>query len=64
MLTKYVTFIFYSEEVLLQWLETLEVFGISIIKSCGLEQGCVKELAERVAFLKKTQYGYSINKFK
>jgi len=48
---------FYSDETLLQWLETLAVYGISMIKSCGLEQDRVKELATRVAFLKKTQYG-------
>ncbi|KAL5238412.1 hypothetical protein ACI65C_005822 [Semiaphis heraclei] len=46
-----------SDETLLKWLETLAVYGISMIKSCGLEQNRVKELAERVAFLKKTQYG-------
>lgn len=45
--------------MLLQWLETLLVYGISIIKSCGLDHNRVKELAERVAFLKKTQYGLS-----
>lgn len=50
-------FFFYSDEVLLQWLETLEIYGISIIKCCGLEQNQIKELGERVAFLKKTQYG-------
>jgi len=50
-------FICYSDETLLKWLETLAVYGISIIKGCGLEQGRVKELAGRVAFLKKTQYG-------
>jgi len=46
-----------SDETLLQWLETLAVYGISMIKSCGLEQDRVKELAGHVAFLKKTQYG-------
>eukprot|EP00102_Acyrthosiphon_pisum_P007251 XP_003241881.2 PREDICTED: gamma-butyrobetaine dioxygenase [Acyrthosiphon pisum] len=46
-----------SDKTLLQWLETLTVYGISMIKSCGLEQDRVKELAGRVAFLKKTQYG-------
>ncbi|XP_025417802.1 gamma-butyrobetaine dioxygenase-like [Sipha flava] len=46
-----------SDEVLLQWLETLAIYGISIIKSCGLEHDRIKELAARVAFLKRTHYG-------
>uniref|UniRef100_A0A2H8U0Q2 Trimethyllysine dioxygenase, mitochondrial n=1 Tax=Melanaphis sacchari TaxID=742174 RepID=A0A2H8U0Q2_9HEMI len=50
-----------SDETLLQWLETLAVYGISMIKKCGLDQDRVKELAARVAFLKKTQYGDSLN---
>ncbi|KAF0766826.1 gamma-butyrobetaine dioxygenase [Aphis craccivora] len=54
---KYEDVIKRSDKTLLQWLETLAVYGISMIKRCGLEQDRVKELAGRVAFLKKTQYG-------
>lgn len=50
-------FCFYSDEILLQWLETLAIYGISIIKSCGLEHDRINNLASRVAFLKKTHYG-------
>ncbi|VVC38057.1 Domain of unknown function DUF971,TauD/TfdA-like domain [Cinara cedri] len=46
-----------SDDILLQWLETLTVYGISIVKGCGLGHDRVKELAGRVAFLKRTQYG-------
>ncbi|XP_050530564.1 gamma-butyrobetaine dioxygenase-like [Daktulosphaira vitifoliae] len=45
------------DDTLLTWLDSLATYGIAIIKDCGLAENRVKELAERVGFLKRTHYG-------
>ncbi|XP_050438288.1 gamma-butyrobetaine dioxygenase-like [Adelges cooleyi] len=45
------------DEVLLDWLDSLATYGIVMINNSGLDESRVKELAERVGFLKRTHYG-------
>ncbi|XP_075232626.1 gamma-butyrobetaine dioxygenase-like isoform X1 [Lycorma delicatula] len=42
---------------LLSWLESLAIWGVAIIENAGQTEGKNQLLAERVAFLKQTQFG-------
>ncbi|KAB7506959.1 Gamma-butyrobetaine dioxygenase, partial [Armadillidium nasatum] len=42
---------------LLTWLQQLEVFGFVLISNAPAEYGQVRQLTERVGFIKKTHYG-------
>ncbi|RXG73745.1 Gamma-butyrobetaine dioxygenase [Armadillidium vulgare] len=42
---------------LLTWLQQLEVFGFVLISNAPAEYGQVRQLVERVGFIKKTHYG-------
>ncbi|KAK3888969.1 hypothetical protein Pcinc_007009, partial [Petrolisthes cinctipes] len=46
-----------SDAALLTWLETLEEYGFVVIREAPAEEGQVRRLTERVAFVKKTHYG-------
>lgn len=46
-----------SDTALLVWLEKLEEYGFVEIRGAPAEEGQVRKLAERVAFVKKTHYG-------
>ncbi|XP_018023988.1 gamma-butyrobetaine dioxygenase [Hyalella azteca] len=46
-----------SDASLLQWLLLLETYGLVVMKSAPQQQGRIRELAERVAFVKRTHYG-------
>lgn len=43
---------------LLEWLQTLDVWGVSLINNVPNSLGHVGSLANRVGFIKKTHYGY------
>uniref|UniRef100_A0A8D8Q2K0 Gamma-butyrobetaine dioxygenase n=1 Tax=Cacopsylla melanoneura TaxID=428564 RepID=A0A8D8Q2K0_9HEMI len=46
-----------DERILLKWLECLSTYGVAIVTRAGVEIGALKQLASRVGFLKRTQYG-------
>ncbi|KAK7791562.1 hypothetical protein R5R35_011063 [Gryllus longicercus] len=46
-----------SDEKLLQWLESLAVFGIAIIEGTPSREDQLQKLANRVGFIKQTHYG-------
>ena len=50
--------ILHSDEVLLKWLQHLEVFGVCLIEQVPDSLGQVGSLANRVGFIKRTHYGY------
>lgn len=43
--------------VLMEWLESLAVHGIAMLKNSPLDIGVVKSLANRIGFIRKTTYG-------
>ena len=49
-----------NDSALLMWLRQLEQYGLVIVSGAPAETGQVRALAERVAFIKKTHYGYVI----
>ncbi|XP_037942817.1 gamma-butyrobetaine dioxygenase-like [Teleopsis dalmanni] len=46
-----------DDKVLQAWLEALAVRGVGIINNAPLEKTVVRQLAERVGFIRKTTYG-------
>ncbi|XP_018785708.1 PREDICTED: gamma-butyrobetaine dioxygenase-like [Bactrocera latifrons] len=46
-----------SDAVLMEWLQTLAVHGIAMLKNSPLDIGVVKSLANRIGFIRKTTYG-------
>lgn len=46
-----------NDRTLLRWLESLATYGVAIVEKAGTQVGSMKDLASRVGFLKKTQYG-------
>uniref|UniRef100_W8BUB0 Gamma-butyrobetaine dioxygenase n=2 Tax=Ceratitis capitata TaxID=7213 RepID=W8BUB0_CERCA len=46
-----------SDDALRRWLETLAVRGVAIIEDAPLEQTVVRQLADRVGFIRRTTYG-------
>ncbi|RZF40321.1 hypothetical protein LSTR_LSTR006930 [Laodelphax striatellus] len=46
-----------NDNELYDWLEVLAARGVAIVEGAALKEGEVTKLADRVAFLKKTQYG-------
>ena len=47
-----------DDAALLGWLRRLEVFGFVVVNGAPAEEGQVRRLAERIAFIRKTHYGY------
>lgn len=47
-----------SDAVLYNWLKNLATYGVSVIEETPAENTSVRHLAERVAFIRKTHYGY------
>ena len=62
-LTVYHRWVFFKllsdDQSLYDWIEMLEEFGVCIIKDAPPTNGQVSKLAERVAFVRKTNYGYA-----
>lgn len=46
-----------NKKSLLRWMECLATYGVAIVENAGTQIGSLKELASKVGFLKKTQYG-------
>jgi gamma-butyrobetaine dioxygenase len=46
-----------SDATLLTWLESLSRFGFTLVKGLGSEPGTVAQLAQRVAFLRDSNFG-------
>ncbi|XP_065363472.1 gamma-butyrobetaine dioxygenase [Calliphora vicina] len=46
-----------SDEALQKWLEALAIHGVVMIKNSPIEQTVVRQLAERVGFIRRTTYG-------
>ncbi|XP_026283001.1 gamma-butyrobetaine dioxygenase [Frankliniella occidentalis] len=46
-----------SDESLYNWLVNLATFGVSIIENAPAESSTIRNLAERVAFIRRTHYG-------
>ncbi|XP_005182425.1 gamma-butyrobetaine dioxygenase [Musca domestica] len=46
-----------KDEVLKDWLDTLAVWGVSMLKNAPLDIGVVKTICNRVGFIRKTTYG-------
>lgn len=46
-----------EDSELLQWLEALAIRGVALLKNTPPNKGEIYKLADRVAFLKKTQFG-------
>lgn len=47
-----------DDNTLLDWLHTLDVWGVCLFKNVPHSLGQVGILAKRVGFIKKTHYGY------
>lgn len=50
--------IFFSDLTLLRWMESLATYGVAHISGTPPASGQVERIANRVAFLRKTHYGY------
>ena len=48
---------FYSDEVLLNWLESIATYGIALIENTPASEDQLRRIANRTAFIKKTHYG-------
>ena len=46
-----------DDGALLTWLETLNTKGLALLKNCPLNQGAVEWFADRIAFLRETNFG-------
>ncbi|XP_004535996.1 gamma-butyrobetaine dioxygenase [Ceratitis capitata] len=46
-----------SDATFLEWLDTLAVYGIAMLKNSPLDIGVVKSLANRIGFIRRTTYG-------
>ncbi|KAH8276093.1 hypothetical protein KR018_007420 [Drosophila ironensis] len=46
-----------QDDVLLQWLQSLAVYGVALLRGAPLDEGVVRKLAERVGFIRRTTYG-------
>ncbi|XP_067635159.1 gamma-butyrobetaine dioxygenase [Eurosta solidaginis] len=46
-----------TDDVLRQWLEALAISGVAIIEDAPLEKSVVRQLADRVGFIRRTTYG-------
>ena len=49
-----------DDEALLTWLQSLEIYGLVMITDAPTEYGQVRRLADRIAFIRRTHYGYVI----
>lgn len=47
-----------DDSALLKWSQQLEIFGFVMVSGAPAEPGQVRRLADRIAFIKKTHYGY------
>lgn len=47
-----------SDKSLLQWLQVLDVYGVCLLEDVPHNLGQVAALANQVAFIRKTHYGY------
>ena len=50
-----------DDRVLYEWLKTLEQTGLCLMVEMPRKPGQLKRISERVAFLKKTNYGWAIS---
>ncbi|XP_013109874.2 gamma-butyrobetaine dioxygenase [Stomoxys calcitrans] len=46
-----------TDEALKKWLEALAIYGVAIIRNSPIEKTVVRQLAERVGFIRRTTYG-------
>ncbi|XP_017018260.1 gamma-butyrobetaine dioxygenase [Drosophila kikkawai] len=46
-----------QDAVLLEWLQSLAVHGVALLRGAPLDEGVVRRLAERVGFIRRTTYG-------
>lgn len=46
-----------SDELLLQWLHHLAVYGLALVKQAPLEENVLRRLCNRVGFMRRTTYG-------
>ncbi|XP_017111689.1 gamma-butyrobetaine dioxygenase [Drosophila elegans] len=46
-----------KDSVLMQWLQSLAVYGVALLRGAPLDEGVVRRLAERVGFIRRTTYG-------
>ncbi|XP_022082905.1 gamma-butyrobetaine dioxygenase-like [Acanthaster planci] len=46
-----------TDQVLYEWLRTIQTTGLALVRGAPQRQGVVRELAERVAFFRRTIYG-------
>ncbi|EDW86495.1 uncharacterized protein Dwil_GK14708 [Drosophila willistoni] len=46
-----------EDAVLQQWLQSLAVYGVALLRGAPLDEGVVRRLAERVGFIRRTTYG-------
>ncbi|XP_020805492.1 gamma-butyrobetaine dioxygenase [Drosophila serrata] len=46
-----------KDSMLLEWLQTLAVHGVALLRGAPLDEGVVRRLAERVGFIRRTTYG-------
>ncbi|XP_065189862.1 gamma-butyrobetaine dioxygenase-like isoform X1 [Sycon ciliatum] len=46
-----------SEEKLQEFLLSMHEYGVALVRDCGTDEGAVKQLAEKVAFLRHTVFG-------
>ncbi|XP_016952126.1 gamma-butyrobetaine dioxygenase [Drosophila biarmipes] len=46
-----------QDDVLMQWLQALAVYGVALLRNAPLDEGVVRRLAERVGFIRRTTYG-------
>ncbi|XP_017055604.1 gamma-butyrobetaine dioxygenase [Drosophila ficusphila] len=46
-----------QDSVLMEWLQSLAVYGVALLRGAPLDEGVVRRLAERVGFIRRTTYG-------
>ncbi|KAH8419953.1 hypothetical protein KR009_004329, partial [Drosophila setifemur] len=46
-----------SDSVLEEWLQSLAIYGVALLRNSPLDKGVVRHLAERVGFIRRTTYG-------
>ncbi|WP_119462068.1 TauD/TfdA family dioxygenase [Rhodospirillaceae bacterium SYSU D60014] len=46
-----------DDKALLEWLEALRSTGLTLLRKCPLELGAVEHFADRIAFLRETNFG-------
>lgn len=50
--------IFFSDKTFYNWLNSLATYGVTLIKNASTDEADCRKLVEKVAFIRKTHYGY------